>query len=73
PQSAMLCVVSPAPCVDSSVAFPASVDSQPRSRRRVVSSATDRSRVNLFPTRRSVRGFRPLRLPASLFRVPGTG
>ncbi|KAJ1130546.1 hypothetical protein NDU88_008897 [Pleurodeles waltl] len=39
------------------VAFPASAVSQLRSRRRVISSAADRSRVNLFPARRSVRGF----------------
>ncbi|KAJ1198248.1 hypothetical protein NDU88_002091 [Pleurodeles waltl] len=35
--------------------------------------AIDRSRVNRFPTRWSVHGFLPLRLPASPFRVPGTG
>ncbi|KAJ1170830.1 hypothetical protein NDU88_002701 [Pleurodeles waltl] len=40
---------------------------------RVNFSATDRSLVNLFPARRSVRGFLTLGLLASPLRVHGTG
>ncbi|KAJ1215159.1 hypothetical protein NDU88_002768 [Pleurodeles waltl] len=72
PPSAMLHVISPAPCVDSSVVLEASVDFQLQSRQCVDFSAPDRSCVDLFPARRSVLVFLPLRLPASPFRVPGT-
>ncbi|KAJ1082313.1 hypothetical protein NDU88_002481 [Pleurodeles waltl] len=62
-----------APCVDSSVALQASVNFQPRIRRRVDFPAADRSLDDLFPARPSVHGFLRLRLAASPFRVPGTG
>ncbi|KAJ1179145.1 hypothetical protein NDU88_004381 [Pleurodeles waltl] len=59
--------------VDLPVALQVSVDFQPQSRWRSDSSAADRSCVDLFPARQSVCGFLTLGLPASPFRIPGTG